>query len=313
MDCPLLKVSRRKFELCRRDFLDLLRLLMMAMTKEQTLILCRNYLDWTLKLVKTAHLNLQGFPPPILFVLIKTARNRPASSNPANSNMPYTYEDKFPIIEREIRKRKNKWQLNILRHMSFEDVEQILKLHIWKKWHLWDQTRKLEPWISRVCSHQIMNLFRNLYTNYARPCVQCKHSLGEEGCEITPSREQCAECPLYAKWCKSKKNGYHIKMPLELENHAQEVNSQIDEGINYQETFRRLQEELNKVFSPEQSLAFKMFFVEKLSDEEAAEALGYKRTKNKYAFKKEINQKKEELQTIVRRILKESDIGEFWP
>lgn len=260
----------------------------------------------------TAHLNLQGFPPQTLFPLIQTARNHPASLNPAVYNM-FTYEEKFPIIEREIRKRKNKWQLHILRHMSFEDVEQILKLHIWKKWHLWDQTRKLEPWISRVCSHQIMNLFRNLYTNYARPCVQCKHSLGEEGCEITSSKEQCEECPLYAKWCKSKKNGYHIKMPLELENHAQEVNSQIDESINYQDTFRRLQEELNKVLSPEQSLAFKLFFVERLSDEEAADALGYKRTRNKYAFKKEISQKKEELQIIVRRILKESDIGEFWP
>lgn len=226
----------------------------------------------------------------------------------------YSYEDKFPIIEKEIRKRKNKWQLSILRHMSFEDVEQILKLHIWKKWHLWDQTRRLEPWISRVCSHQLMNLFRNLYTNYARPCVQCKHSLGEEGCEITPSGEQCQECPLYAKWCKSKKNGYHIKMPLELENHAQEVNNRVDDNINYKENFRRLHIELEKVLSAFQMTAFNLLFIEQKDDNEAAQILGIKDDpKAKTSRRKQISSIKEELRGIVKKILKESDMGEFWP
>lgn len=225
----------------------------------------------------------------------------------------FSFEEKFPIIEREIKKRKGKWQLDILRHMDFEDVEQILKAHIYKKWHLWDQTQRLEPWISRVVSNQLKNLFRNLYTNYARPCVQCKHSLGEEGCEITSSREQCEECPLYEKWCRSKKNGYHIKMPLELEHHSQEVNNKIDDGINYQENLRRLQDELNKVFSPKQKIAFRLFFVERTDDESAAKTLGLKESKNKYIRRKQIKQLKDELQEIVRKVLRESDIGEFWP
>lgn len=228
--------------------------------------------------------------------------------------MPFTYEEKYPIIEREIRKRRNKWQLDILRHMSFEDVEQILKLHIWKKWHLWDQSRKLENWISKVCTHQIMNLMRNLYTNYARPCVQCKHSLGEEGCAQTLSGEQCAECPLYAKWLKNKVNGYHIKMPLELENHTREVNEKIDDGINYQETFRRLHDEMAKILSAKQLKAFNLLFVEGKSDEEAAKELKLKdNQKNKNSLKKQIAELKSELFQITQRVLKESDIGEYWP
>lgn len=226
--------------------------------------------------------------------------------------MPFSYEDKFLIIEREIRKRRKKWQLTILRHMDFDDVEQMLKLHIWKKWHLWDQTRKLEPWISRVCSHQIMNMFRNLYTNYARPCVQCKFSLGEEGCTETPSGEQCAECPLFAKWCKSKKNGYHIKMPLELENHAQEVNNQVDENINYKENFRRLHLELEKALSSYQLLAFNLFYIRQADDAEAAEILGIKDSP-KNPKKRQIANLKEQLILAVKKILKESDMGEFWP
>jgi len=228
--------------------------------------------------------------------------------------MPFSYEEKFSVIEREIHKRRNKWQLDILRFMDFEDVEQVIKTHIWKKWHLWDQSRKLENWISRVCSNQIKNLMRNYYTNYARPCVQCKHCLGEEGCAATPSGEQCAECPLFAKWCKSKKNGYHIKMPLELENHTREVNEKIDDGINYQETFRRLHDELAKILSPKQLKAFNLFFVDEKSDEEAAKELNLKaNTKNKNSLKKQIAELKQQLFQITQRVLKESDIGEFWP
>lgn len=226
----------------------------------------------------------------------------------------FTYEEKFSVIEREIRKRKNKWQLTILRHMSFEDVEQILKLHIWKKWHLWDQSRKLENWISKVCTHQIMNLMRNLYTNYARPCVQCKHSLGEEGCAQTPSGDQCAECPLYAKWLKNKVNGYHIKMPLELENHTREVNEKIDDGINYKETFRRLHEEMQKILSAKDFNAFNLFFIDGKTDDEVADILGIKENpKNKNSRKKQISELKSRLQSLTKKVLEESDIGEYWP
>lgn len=228
--------------------------------------------------------------------------------------MPFSYEDKYHVIVREIRKRRSKWQLDILRFMDFEDVEQILKLHIWKKWHLWDQTRKLENWISRVCSNQIKNLMRNHYTNYARPCVQCKHSLGEEGCASTPSGEQCSECPLYAKWLKNKVNGYNIKMPLELENHTREVNEKTDDGINYQETFRRLHEEMEKVLSPKEFLAFNLFFVDAKTDDEVADLLRIKEDpKAKNSRKKQIAELKAKLFEITQKVLKESDVGEFWP
>ena len=98
-----------------------------------------------------------------------------------------TFEEKLPVIENEIRKRKNKWQLNILKWLSFEDVEQIIKIHIHKKWHMWDQSKALEPWVSRIISNQIRNLIRNNYTNYVRPCASCVHNLGDDFCAISKS------------------------------------------------------------------------------------------------------------------------------
>jgi len=225
-----------------------------------------------------------------------------------------TYEDCNADIEREIAKRRGKWTLTILRWMDFEDVAQILRAHISRKWHMWDQTRKLAPWIQRIMSRQICNLLRNYYTNYARPCVQCKHSLGEEGCEITRSKEQCIECPLYKKWTEGKQNGYHIKMPLELENHVQEVYNKVDDTINFKETMRRVLGELEKHMEAGRYKAFHIFFIDETSDDEAANILNLRgNPKNKYGQKKLITAYRDSLQKEAKEIIKNSDIAEFWP
>lgn len=225
-----------------------------------------------------------------------------------------TYEDCSDQIEKEIAKRRTKWTLTIFRWMDFDDVAQIFRAHISKKWEKWDQTRKLAPWIQRIMSNQMANLFRNLYTNFARPCVTCKFSLGEEGCEKTPSGEQCTECPLYAKWTERKRNGYHIKMPLELENHAQEVNNKIDDIINFPETMRRVMLELEKHMSRKRFRAFKLLFIDKTPESEAAKILNLRgNPKNKYAQKKLIAAYCDSLQKEAKEIIRRSDIAEFWP
>ena len=44
----------------------------------------------------------------------------------AKSPKKFTYEDKFDVVNEEIRKRKNKWFLDSMPWIAFEDVEQIL-------------------------------------------------------------------------------------------------------------------------------------------------------------------------------------------
>ena len=50
------------------------------------------------------------------------------------------YEDMSDIINEEIRKRKNKWFLDSVPWISFEDVEQIIRVHIYQKFDQWCQT-----------------------------------------------------------------------------------------------------------------------------------------------------------------------------
>ena len=49
------------------------------------------------------------------------------------------YEDMSDIINQEIRKRKNKWFLDSVLSF-FEDVEQIIRVHIYQKFDQWDKS-----------------------------------------------------------------------------------------------------------------------------------------------------------------------------
>ena len=54
----------------------------------------------------------------------------------------YKYEDKVEIIDAELQKRKHKWHLNALAWFDFEDVEQIIRFHIFKKSIQWIRRRR---------------------------------------------------------------------------------------------------------------------------------------------------------------------------
>ena len=220
-----------------------------------------------------------------------------------------SFEEKLPIIATEIRKRKNKWQLNILKWLSFEDVEQIITIHIYKKWDMWDQRKPLEPWISRIISNQIRNLIRNNYTNYVKPCAGCIHNLGDEHCSLNISGLQTKECSLYSSWEKSKKHGYNIKLPLELENHSREVENISSYNLDFDEAISSLNAEMKKILSVNYYTAYCMLYFEKKSDEEVAIFLGYRcNEKNRKIGYKQIKNLKKLFKDKAVEILKNKDI-----
>ncbi len=83
------------------------------------------------------------------------------------------YEDHQDTIEEELNKRRGKWFLTSLAWIDFDDVKQIIRLHLHKKWDLWDQSRPLKPWLNRIISNQLKNILRNYYSNFAKPCLSC--------------------------------------------------------------------------------------------------------------------------------------------
>lgn len=120
-----------------------------------------------------------------------------------------------------IEKQRGKWTLTALVCFDFSDVKQIILTHIYNKWHLYNPEFALGPWVSRIVSNQISNLIESKYTNYTKPCNRCEAAIGDGGCSIY--QQQGRACPLFEKWMKSKGNALLTKLPVSLEDHAQEV------------------------------------------------------------------------------------------
>lgn len=222
-----------------------------------------------------------------------------------------TYEDKQDVIDKIIEKHRYIWQLKAICWMDYEDVAQIVRFHISKKWHMWKQDRPLEPWIARITSNQIKNLLRNNYSNYTRPCLGCKFNQGNEppACSITPSGRQCSECPLYRKWEKTKKSAYDVKLCVSIEGHVDAVHSMRDQNFDILSSAARLHEEMRLYLAPKQYRVYTRLFVDGVDEEKVAAEMGYKTNeKGKKAGYKQIKNLKKLFRQIALKILQSEDI-----
>jgi hypothetical protein len=139
--------------------------------------------------------------------------------------------------------------------------------------------------------------------------MSCEFNTGDEGCSFLPQGFQSSRCDLYAGWEKSKKHGYNIKIPLEMENHAREVENMSSHNIDFEEAIVLLNEQMKKVLSESYYAAYCMLYFEKKSDEEVALFLGYRSSeKNRKIGYKQIKNLKKLFRDKAIEILKNSDI-----
>jgi hypothetical protein len=227
------------------------------------------------------------------------------------------FEEMYETIDKVIKKRRNKWKLKAITWFDFEDIEQIIKLHIYRKWHLWDQSRPIEPWINRIVTNQIKNIIRNNYTSFARPCLSCPFNQnigGESGdefsCGFTKSRKQCDECPLYAKWEKVKKSAYDVKMTVSLENHKNyHFAFESTRDHDYLDAEYKLHDLMKNHLSDKHFFIYKMFFIDNLTDDQVAKILKFKTSeKGRKAGYKQIKNLKKMLFLKAQSLLGENDI-----
>jgi hypothetical protein len=218
-----------------------------------------------------------------------------------------TFEESIESINLEILKRKNKWNLTAINWMDFSDISQILRIHIYKKWHLYDKEKPLAPWINRIISNQIKNLIRNNYSNFTRPCLKCAAADGENGCRIYGT--QCTACPLYQKWVKSKKNAFDTKLTLSTENHSQEVNDMPTDHFDIEKAATNIHFKMEKVLKPIEWKVYKYLYINNKDEEETAKLMGYRTSeKNRMAGYKQIKNIKKIIILKVKKYLYNGDI-----
>jgi DNA-directed RNA polymerase specialized sigma24 family protein len=217
------------------------------------------------------------------------------------------FEECIKEINYEITKRKNKWSLTAINWMDFSDVSQILRIHIYKKWHLYDYQKPLAPWVNRIISNQIKNLIRNNYSNFTRPCLKCAAAESEDGCAIYKS--QCNTCPLFANWEKSKKNAHDTKLTVSIENHSQEINDMPTDSMNIEDAAKNIHTKMQKVLKPIEWKVYKYLYIEGRDEEQTAKLMGYRTTeKNRIAGYKQIKNIKKIIIIKVKKHLYNGDI-----
>ena len=217
------------------------------------------------------------------------------------------FEDYIQQIDIDIRKSKSKWNLTALAWMDFDDVSQILRIHIFRKWHLYDQKKALNPWINRIISNQIKNLIRNNYGNYCRPCLKCAASESGDLCYIYGKQSEA--CPLYANWVKTRKQAYDAKLPVSINDHEYEINSTQYSDIDILSLMNKLNEKMKDVLKPAEWKIYKALYIDNLSEEKAATLMGYKTNeKNRVPGYKQIKNVKKSIIEKVKKIIHNGEI-----
>ena len=223
------------------------------------------------------------------------------------------YEDMSKVIDEEIRKRKNKWFLDSVPWIAFEDVEQIIRLHIYQKFDKWDQTRDLKPWINKIITNQFKNILRNYYLNFAKPCSSCPFagaSIADNACHFTKTGIQDESCPLYKKWTKYKKGAHDVKIPLRIDSmEFDQVSDSNPSNFDLNKCIVRVQKELKVELSPKYYSVYIMLFIKNKTEDEVAKELGYKSNEQgRDAGYKQIKNIKKMIKEKVIKIIKNKDI-----
>lgn len=217
-----------------------------------------------------------------------------------------SFESVVPEIDFEINKRRSKWNLSSLSWIDFDDVSQIIRIHIYKKWHLYNEKKPLAPWVNRIISNQIKNIIRNNYLNFVRPCAQCQEAEPNEGC--AKFGKQCSECPLFKEWEKNKKHAYNLNIPVSYEG-VENVNFVHNDSIDIDLFKSKLDEQVKKILKPLEWRLYKLMYIDKVSEKAAARKMGYKSSEAKRSpgYKQIKNMQK----SIVKKIKAGMDSGEI--
>lgn len=157
--------------------------------------------------------------------------------------------------------------------MDYDDVSQIIRIHIYKKWSQYEVSRPLAPWLNSIITNQIRNLIRNHYSNYARPCLKCAAAIDNNGCSIYTT--QCSDCPLYAYWQKRKQPATQIKIPVSIENHSHEVSTIYDDSIDVTRHVQAVHDKMKEVLKPLEWKVYEGLFIKNKEESEMAKDLGY--------------------------------------
>lgn len=191
----------------------------------------------------------------------------------------FKFEDKLNEIDSLLKTRKPRWEMDAIPSTGWEDVEQIIRIHLFNKFEKWDQSKPFSRWCARVIDNQIINIKKHLIGRFISPCQNCPFNLGDNLCAKTKSGKKCDECPKLAKWEKKKKNGYNLVLARSVDETFEGEDDPIiqPEGnlINLPEAIERLHRLMLETLTDKLRKFYQLKYIDGLNDSVIAFSFGF--------------------------------------
>jgi RNA polymerase sigma factor (sigma-70 family) len=189
------------------------------------------------------------------------------------------FEDCLAKIDEEINKRRGKWGLTAIHWIDFDDVAQIIRIHIYNKWHLYKPENPLGPWLNIIINNQIKNLIRNNFGNFAKPCLKCSAYVGENECKIY--KVCSSDCPYLREWNKNKKTAYNLRITSSIDStdifgSVREYSDTRSIDNNFNENSKKIHEYMYLNLKPHEYKIYDLLYIQGKNEKEAAKILGFK-------------------------------------
>lgn len=218
------------------------------------------------------------------------------------------YNEYKLVVETELTKRKSKWHLTAVPSVSYEDVCQIIRTHIFNKINLYNPEKSpFSHWVNAVISSQLYNILRNEWGNSCSPCNSCPFNQQEDLCG--KYGHKTVECKLYGKWVKSKKAAHEIRIPATLELHSNEILEIEYSSVNIEESEKNLHARMLFLLkeTPVEQKIYQYLFVDKRTESETGRLMGYKAS-DRGAGYRQIKNIRKKIALLARQITYNNEI-----
>lgn len=221
-----------------------------------------------------------------------------------------SFSELLPVIQEEIEKRRYRWRLTT---MDFDDVSQILIIHVFKKFSQFDPERgKFKHWLRTVLSSQTKNLLRDNLMKFNRPCIGCPFNMGGNTCGYTTSKEQDSECPVYAHWKQNEKkqNEYNVKTSLSLEHHANESQNMQSDFVDIGGAKAVIDSKIMETLNRREKRMYRLLYIKGKTPEQVGIILKYKSSESSptYAGYQQIRKFQKRMVILAKQIIEDENL-----
>lgn len=228
------------------------------------------------------------------------------------------FEDVQAEIDSILASKRSFWNLNSISHVDFDDICQIIRVHIFTKFDQWNQDLPFTPWANKTVSRQIINLKKKYYGRLAPPCQGCQFNMGGGQCSFTKSGSKSSECPDYAKWEITKGVGYKLLLAESTDkaydsdpDGESQITLESNNSPDYAAASDRLHQLVMAGLPAKMQKLYRWLYIEHRSDEFISQAMNFKTSEEgKLPGYRQITNIKRVLIGRAKEIIKEIDIFE---